>query len=46
MAFWNIYYGTVHFVLPVVTLVWLYRAMPACYVRWRNTLVLMWAIGC
>ena len=28
MAFWNIYYGTVHFVLPVVTLVWLYRKAP------------------
>lgn len=45
IAFWNIYYGTVHFVLPVVTLVWLYRKAPARYVRWRNTLVLMWAIA-
>jgi len=45
IAFWNIYYGTVHFVLPVVTLVWLYRRMPERYVRWRNTLVLMWAIA-
>ena len=45
MAFWNIYYGTVHFVLPLVTLVWLYRKRPARYVRWRNTLVLMWAIA-
>jgi PAP2 superfamily len=45
MAFWNIYYGTIHFVLPVVTLVWLYRKLPARYVRWRNTLVLMWAIA-
>ena len=45
MAFWNIYYGTVHFVLPVVTLVWLYRKAPARYVRWRNTLLLMWAIA-
>lgn len=45
MGFWNIYYGTVHFVLPVVTLVLLYRKLPARYVRWRNTLVLMWAIA-
>jgi hypothetical protein len=45
MAFWNIYYGTIHFVLPVVTLVWLYRKVPPRYVRWRNTLVLMWAIA-
>jgi len=45
IAFWNIYYGTVHFVLPVVTLVWLYRKAPARYVRWRTTLLLMWAIA-
>ncbi len=41
MAFWNIWYGTIHFVIPVVVLVWLYRKVPARYVRWRNTLVLM-----
>jgi membrane-associated phospholipid phosphatase len=45
IAFWNIYYGTIHFVLPVATLVWMYRKLPARYVRWRNTLVLMWAIA-
>ena len=45
IAFWNIYYGTVHFVLPVVTLVWLYRRAPARYVRWRNTLLLMWVVA-
>jgi hypothetical protein len=45
IAFWNIWYGTIHFVLPVVTLVWLYRKFPARYVRWRNTLVLMWGIA-
>ena len=45
IAFWNLYYGTVHFVLPVVTLVWLYRKAPARYVRWRNTLLLMWVIA-
>ena len=41
MSFWNIWYGTIHFVMPVVALVWLYRRTPARYVRWRNTLVLM-----
>ena len=45
MAFWNIYYGTIHFVMPVVALVWLYRKAPARYVRWRNTMVLMLAIS-
>jgi len=41
MSFWNIWYGTIHFVMPLVALVWLYRKMPARYVRWRNTIVLM-----
>ncbi len=45
MAFWNIYYGTIHFVMPVVALVWLYRKAPARYVRWRNTLVFMLGIS-
>jgi hypothetical protein len=45
MSFWNIWYGTIHFVVPVVVLVWLYRKLPARYVRWRNTLVLMLGVS-
>ncbi len=45
IAFWNIYYGTVHFFLPVIALVVMYRKAPARYVRWRTTLVLMFAIA-
>ena len=45
MSFWNIYYGTIHFVMPVVALVWLYRKAPQRYVRWRNTIVCMLAIS-
>src|SRR4051794_14747705 len=41
MAFWNLYYGTIHFVMPVVALVVLYRKAPARYLRWRNALVVM-----
>jgi hypothetical protein len=41
MAFWNIYYGTIHFVVPIVALVLLYRKLPARYVQWRNTLAFM-----
>ena len=41
ISFWNIFYGTVHFVLPVVALVWLYRKAPGRYVLWRNTLLFM-----
>jgi membrane-associated phospholipid phosphatase len=45
MSFWNIYYGTIHFVIPVVALVLLYRKMPARYLRWRNTLAFMLAFA-
>ena len=45
LAFWNIYYGTIHFVGPIAGLVWLYRRFPARYVRWRNTLLVMLALG-
>jgi membrane-associated phospholipid phosphatase len=45
MSFWNIYYGTIHFVLPVIALVAMYRTMPARYVRWRNTLLFMLGFG-
>ena len=45
LSFWNIWYGTIHFVLPVVALVWLYRAWPARYLLWRNTLLFMLAFA-
>jgi membrane-associated phospholipid phosphatase len=45
MAFWNIYYGTIHFVVPLVALVWLYRKAPVRYVRWRTTIVFMLGIS-
>src|SRR4051812_28351925 len=39
IQFWDIYYGTVHFIVPVVTLIFLWRHFPDRYRRWRNTLV-------
>jgi membrane-associated phospholipid phosphatase len=45
IAFWNIFYGTVHFVVPVVALVLLYRKAPGRYTRWRTTLVLMFGLA-
>ncbi|MDQ1397683.1 MAG: hypothetical protein QOG64_2942 [Acidimicrobiaceae bacterium] len=38
IEFWDIYYGTIHFVMPVVGLIWLWRRFPDRYLRWRNTL--------
>jgi membrane-associated phospholipid phosphatase len=45
ISFWNIYYGTIHFVMPVVALVLMYRKTPVRYVRWRNTLLFMLGLG-
>ncbi|MGZ6946010.1 MAG: phosphatase PAP2 family protein [Acidimicrobiia bacterium] len=45
ISFWNIYYGTIHFVMPVIALVAMYRKAPARYVRWRNALLFMLAFG-
>lgn len=45
IAFWNIYYGSIHFVMPLVVLVWLYVKAPVRYVRWRNTALWMLALG-
>jgi hypothetical protein len=38
---WDIYYGTIHFAIPIFALVILYRRAPARYARWRNTLIFM-----
>lgn len=36
--FWNVYYGSVHFVVPVVALALLFARFPPRYRRWRNAL--------
>lgn len=38
IGFWNVFYGTAHFIVTAVALIWLYRANPARYPLWRNTL--------
>jgi hypothetical protein len=45
LSFWNIYYGTIHFVMPVVALVVLYHKTPTRYLRWRNTLIILLLLG-
>ena len=45
LSFWNIYYGTIHFVMPVAALVLLWRRTPARYLRWRNVLLVMLTLG-
>jgi hypothetical protein len=41
IRFWNLYYGTLHFVVTGGIMVWLFRRHPAAYPRRRNTLAAM-----
>jgi hypothetical protein len=45
LSFWNIYYGTIHFVMPAVALVTLWRRAPERYIVWRNIVLVMLLIG-
>jgi hypothetical protein len=38
IRFWDIYYGSFHFIVTIVALVWCFRRRPDRYPRWRNTL--------
>jgi membrane-associated phospholipid phosphatase len=38
IQFWNLFYGTFHFVVTTFCIVWLFRRFPERYVRWRTTL--------
>jgi PAP2 superfamily len=45
IRFWNIYYGTAHFIVTIVALVLLFRRQPDRYSAWRNTLAVMTALA-
>lgn len=45
IQFWDIYYGTIHFVVPVVVLVILWRRNRDRYRLWRNAFGFMLALG-
>ena len=45
LSFWNVYYGTVHFVVPLVVFVWLWRVAPDRYRTWRNIFGFLLLIG-
>jgi PAP2 superfamily protein len=45
MQFWNVFYGTAHFIVTVVALVWLFRKLPGRYPQWRNTLACTTALA-
>ena len=45
IRFWDVYYGTFHFIVTIVALVWLFRRMPERYPLWRNTLACTTALA-
>ena len=45
IRFWNIFYGTAHFVVTAFALVFLFRRFPQDYRRWRNTLAFTTALA-
>ena len=45
MQFWNVYYGSAHFIVTAVALIWLFRRDPLRYPLWRNTLACTTALA-
>ena len=41
IRFWNIFYGTAHFLVTPIALIWVYRRQPDRYSIWRTTLACM-----
>lgn len=37
IQFWNLFYGTFHFVVTAFALIWIYRKFPVLYPRWRTS---------
>jgi hypothetical protein len=45
IQFWNLFYGTFHFVVTAFCIVWLFSRFPERYVRWRTTLAVTTALA-
>ena len=45
IRFWNVFYGTFHFVVTIGCIVWLFRRFPHQYVRWRTILACTTALA-
>ncbi len=45
IRFWNVFYGTAHFIITAGALFWLFRTDKDRYPRWRNTLALTTAVA-
>ena len=45
IQFWDVYYGSFHFIVTIIAIVWLFRKAPERYPTWRNTLAVTVAIA-
>src|SRR5690606_10682644 len=45
IQFWNLFYGTFHFVVTAFCIVWLFARYPDRYIRWRTTLAVTTALA-
>jgi hypothetical protein len=45
IEFWNLFYGTFHFIVTAVALIYVFRRFPERYPRWRNTLAMTTALA-
>jgi hypothetical protein len=45
IQFWNLFYGTFHFVVTTFCLLWLFARFPERYARWRTTLAVTTALA-
>ena len=45
IEFWNIFYGTFHFIVTAFALIYIFRRFPERYARWRNTLAFTTALA-
>src|SRR5207237_1770685 len=45
IEFWNLFYGTFHFIVTAAALIFLFRRFPGRYPRWRNTLACTTALA-
>ena len=45
IQFWNVFYGTFHFVVTAGCIIWLFTRFPETYVKWRTTLACTTALA-
>jgi hypothetical protein len=45
IQFWDVFYGSAHFIVTILALIWLFTRHPERYALWRNTLAFTTALA-